>query len=103
VVKYAIFWTPEAIYDLKAIFNYIKNVESRSRASYVVEGIRKKVKETLVFPEKHPKEPNIDVDNVRFIIKWSYKIVFEIKENTIRILSVFHTSQNPDKLKNMKI
>jgi plasmid stabilization system protein ParE len=98
VTKYSLYWTLEAKRDLKPIFDYIMRVESRERALYVIAGIRAKAKETLNFPTKHPLEPYINQDNVRFVVKWSYKIVFEIKENTIRILSIFHTAQNPEKI-----
>ena len=98
VAKYSLYWTPEAKRDLKPIFAYIASVESQERASYVITGIRAKAKEILDFPTKHAHDPYINRDNVRFAIKWSYKIVFEIKGNTIRILSVFHTAQNPNKL-----
>ena len=97
VTKYSLYWTPEAKRDLKPIFDYIASVESRERALYVIAGIRAETKEIVIFPTKHPNEPYINRDNVRFAVKWSYKIVFEIKENTIRILSVFHTAQNPNK------
>ena len=98
VNEYSIYWTPEAKNDLKPILEYISLAESRQHALYVIDGIRKKAKETAIFPTKHAKEPYINRDNVRFAVKWSYKIVFEIKENTVRILSVFHTAQNPEKL-----
>lgn len=99
VEKYTLYWTPEAKRDLKPIFNYIARSESRERALYVIDGIRTKANETLNFPTKHPHEPQTNRENVRFAVKWSYKIVFEIKGNTIRILSVFHTAQSPEKLK----
>ena len=98
VTEYSLYWTPEAKKDLKPIFDYIKHAESRERALYVITGIRAKAKETLTFPTKHAIEPYINRDNVRFVVKWSYKIVFEIKENTVIILSIFHTAQNPQKL-----
>jgi plasmid stabilization system protein ParE len=100
VKKYSLYWTPEAKKDLKPIFDYIVRVENRERAIYVVKGIRAIANEIVNFPAKHAHEPHINKDNVRFTVKWSYKIVFEIKENTIRILSVFHTSQSPEKIKN---
>ena len=101
VKKYSLYWTPEAKSDLKPIFDYISSVESRERALYVINGILTKAKETLNFPTKHAHEPYINRDNVRFTVKWSYKIVFEIKENTVRILSIFHTAQSPDKIKDI--
>ena len=98
VTKYSLYWTLEAKRDLKPIYDYIARIESRERALYVIAGIRAKTKETLNFPTKHAHEPYINRGNVRFAVKWSYKIVFEIKRNTVRILSVFHTAQNLKKI-----
>ena len=98
VTKYSLYWTQEAKGDLKPIFDYVARVESRERALYVIAGIREKAKETLHFPTKHAHEPYINRDNIRYAVKWSYKIVFEIKKNTVRILGVFHTAQNPKHL-----
>ena len=95
VTKFSLYWTREAKRDLKPIFNYISRVESRERALYVIAGIREKAKETINFPTKHAHEPYINKENIRFAVKWSYKIVFEIKMDTVRILGVFHTAQNP--------
>jgi len=57
-----------------------------------------KAKEIQTIPTKHACEPYINQDNVRFAVKWSYKIVFEIREDTVRILSIFHTAQSPEKI-----
>lgn len=98
VNKHSVYWTSEAKNDLKPIFEYISGAESRQRALYVIAGIRETAKETASFPSKHAKEPYINRDNIRFAVKWSYKIVFEIKGKTIRILSIFHTAQSPEKI-----
>jgi plasmid stabilization system protein ParE len=98
VSSYSVYWTPEAKNDLRSILDYITQVESRARALYVITGIREKANEAVNFPTKHAIEPIMNHKNIRFIIKWSYKIIFEIKDNTIRILSIFHTAQNPDKI-----
>jgi len=99
VKKYIFYWTPEAKRDLKQIFDYIASAESRERAMYVIQGILTKVKEIQTIPTKHTHEPYINRDNVRFTVKWSFKIVFEIKEDAVRILSIFHTAQSPEKIK----
>lgn len=99
VTKYSLYWTPEARRDLKPIFDYITKIESKERALYVIAGIRAKAKEILNFPTKHAHELYVNRNNIRFAVKWSYKIVFEINGNTIRILSIFHTAQNPDKMR----
>ena len=97
--KYFLYWTPEAKKDLKPIFDYIVSIESRERALYVINGIMAKAKEIQIIPTKHAREPYINKENVRFAVKWSFKIVFEIKEDTVRILSIFHTAQSPEKIK----
>ena len=99
VKKYFLYWTPEAKKDLKPIFDYVASVESRERAFYVINGIMAKAREIQNIPTKHAREPYINQDNIRFAVKWSFKIVFEIKENTVRILSIFHTAQSPEKIK----
>jgi len=38
-------------------------------------------------------------DNYRSINKWSYKIIYKITEGEIIIIDVFHTSQDPSKIK----
>ena len=98
VKRYFLYWTLEAKRDLKLIFDYIASTESRERALYVINGIMAKAKETQNIPTKHAREPYINRDNVRFAMKWSFKIVFEIKEDIVRILSIFHTAQNPEKI-----
>ena len=45
-------------------------------------------------PYKHPKEPYFNDGNIRFVPKWSYKIIYLIGDVDITILSVFNTSQN---------
>jgi plasmid stabilization system protein ParE len=96
--RYIIKWTLEARNDLHSIFDYINRIENRERALHVIDAIRKEAFKTGTFPTKHPKELRINNENIRFTVKWSYKIVFEIRGNTVRILSVFHTAQHPDKL-----
>ena len=66
---------------------------------YVINGIMAKAKELQIIPTKHAHELYINRDNVRFAVKWSFKIVFEIKEDNIRILSIFHTAQSPERVK----
>ena len=65
---------------------------------YVINGIIATAKEIKNIPAKHAREPYINQDNVRFAVKWSFKIVFEIRDNTVRILSIFHTAQSPEKI-----
>jgi len=98
VVKYLVHWSEQSKVDLKEIFKFIRTVESRERARYVVTGIRKAANEISLFPTKHAKEPFILNETVRYAVKWSYKILFTINENHVNIVRIFHTAQNPEKI-----
>lgn len=47
---------------------------------------------------EYSKDLIVNDDSVRFVSKWSYKIVYERTEDKVIILDVFNTSQNPKKL-----
>jgi len=95
-----IIWSAPAKRSLLEIMDYIKNRDSLSKARYVRDEIIKTVENTAIFPLKHPIDTIINNSDIRFTLKWSYKIVFRITKNSIQILEIFHTRQNPDNLKN---
>lgn len=49
-------------------------------------------------PYKFPKEPFINKENIRFVPKWNFKIIYAIENEDIIILNIFSTRQNPEKL-----
>lgn len=48
-------------------------------------------------PYKHPKEPLSNIETIRFIPKWNYKIIYEIDNDLIRIASIFSSRKSPEK------
>lgn len=93
-----IVWQKQASNDLTAIFKHIEN-ESPQNALLVFGSIIELVEKLKLFPYKFPKEHSITSSNVRFAVIWSFKIVYAIEENTILVLRIFNTKQNPKKLK----
>jgi plasmid stabilization system protein ParE len=89
-----------AIADLQSIVTYISEVESITRAKYVERGIMSEMKRLKYFPAAFPKDEYACMDNweIRFVMKWHYKILFFIDANTVHITGIFHTAQNPQKL-----
>ncbi|ALM49489.1 hypothetical protein AMR72_11615 [Flavobacterium psychrophilum] len=92
-----ILWQKKASDDLNGIYNYIKE-DSPQNAIMVFNKIYELVNSLVVFPEKYPVEPTLNNPNVRFVVIWSFKIIYTIKENTIYILRVFNTKRNPKKI-----
>lgn len=92
-----IVWSEEAKNDLQEIFDYISE-DSPKNAEMVVRTFVKIADSLELFPYKFPKEPFIDDESVRFVPKWSFKLIYKILPDKIIILNIFHTSQNPEKL-----
>ncbi len=80
------------------ILSYIKRTQSRERARHVRLGIQDAARATVDMPTKHRIEPSLERTDIRYILKWRFKILFQITDEYIVILRVFHTAQSPDKL-----
>jgi len=86
--------------DLQNIVSYISDIDGITQAKYVERGILSEMKRLEHFPTAYPKDEFASKNNkeIRFIVKWRYKILFFIDENTVQIAGIFHTAQNPNKL-----
>ncbi|MCL2041758.1 MAG: type II toxin-antitoxin system RelE/ParE family toxin [Bacteroidales bacterium] len=91
--------------DLQNIVTYISDIESMAQAKYVEHGILSEMKHLECFPFAYPRDEYASTNNVevRFIMKWRYKILFFIDANTVQIVGIFHTAQNPNKLRRFSI
>ncbi len=86
-------WTPQAVEDLYAIFEYISH-DSRSVAKLFVEKIYYRGDQLRHFPLSGRKVPEVDDPNIRELIYKNYRIVYHSpKKDLIRILTVFHSSK----------
>ena len=89
-------WTPQAIDDLNAIFDYISR-DSRSIAKLFVEKIYYRVDQLRHFPESGRKVPEVEDRNIRELIYRNYRIVYYIlNPGRVLILTVFHSSKSLD-------
>jgi plasmid stabilization system protein ParE len=52
------------------------------------------------FPEKYSREEFLEdeQENYRSISRWSYKIIYEITDDAIIIVDIFHARQHPSKI-----
>jgi plasmid stabilization system protein ParE len=101
---YKVIWDDEAKASLRSIYNYIKNRQSTEQAIKVRDEIKDLAKSLGFMPHKYTEDPFLkdeDGDN-RFKVIWSYKIVYEITREYVIILDVFHTSRDPQNLKQIK-
>lgn len=98
--KLPIRWDRQAKENLDQIYTYISK-DSITAARKVKKELVKLVQSLNDFPEKFSVEPYLadEPENYRSVSKWSYKIIYEITEEYIIVVDVFHTSQHPSKIK----
>ncbi len=98
--KLPIRWDRQAKENLDQIYTYISK-DSIAAARKVKKELVKLVQSLNDFPEKFSVEPYLadEPENYRSVSKWSYKIIYEITEEYIIVVDVFHTSQHPSKIK----
>ena len=102
--KLKVIWDDEAKKSLRNIYNYIKGRESVEVAKRVRNEIFSRAKSLHDFPEKFEREHNLEDEpgNYRNKVIWSYKIIYEVTEESIYILDIFHTNRDPSNIKKQK-
>lgn len=98
--KLPIRWDRLAKDNLDQIFDFIAE-DSVTAARNVKKELIKLAHSLNDFPEKFSSEPYLEDEpgNYWSVSKWSYKIIYEVTEECIIIIDVFHTSQHPLKMK----
>jgi toxin YoeB len=97
MVERKIIWSQRAKSDLFAILDfYFQRNGTKAYSSEINVSIRKSIR----LLSRYPNIGKItDVLNVRNLIHGDYLIFYEIKPETIEILTIWDNRQNPEKLK----
>ncbi len=82
-------WSVPAKNDLKQIHDYIAK-DSKYYAKNVVQEIVAKSETLTDFPEIGRAVPEISDQNIRELIVYSYRLIYEISKNEIEILAIIH-------------
>lgn len=96
-------WTAPAKLDLKDIYDYIAK-DSKYYAQKISKDIVAKSEILKHFPKLGRVSPEIDDPNVREILVYSYRLIYEVLPNSVQVLALIHSRQNftgkLDELKN---
>jgi len=84
-----VIWSIPARNDLKQIYEYIAK-DSRYYATNVVENIVSKAENLDEFPEIGRVVPEIGDENVRELIIYSYRLIYEVVLNDVQIFAIIH-------------
>jgi len=82
-------WSVPARNDLKQIYDYIAK-DSKYYARNVVQEIATKAETLTEFPNIGRMVPEISDQNVRELIVYSYRLIYEISAAGIEILAIIH-------------
>ena len=87
-----IIWSPQSLNDLENIANYIAQ-DSPFYASSFIENIIQTVENLALFPQIGRKVPEFNNPNIREIFYKRYRIIYQLSENSVEILTIFHSSR----------
>ncbi len=98
--KLPIRWDRLAKDNLDDIYTFIAE-DSATAARKVKKELVKLAHSLNDFPEKFSIEKYLtgEPENYRSVSKGSYKIIYEVTEECVIIVDMFHTSQHPSKIK----
>ncbi len=82
-------WSTPARKDLKLIYEYIAQ-DSRFYAKKVIKNIVTRAMGLNDFPEMGRIVPEIGDSNIREIFVYSYRIIYQLADNGIEVLTVIH-------------
>jgi len=89
-------WTAPARADLRKIFAYIAE-DSKYYARRVVQNIVEKTEALNDLPEIGRVVPEIGEENIRELMVYSYRLVYEVKNSDVEILAIIHGKRDFNK------
>ena len=84
-----VIWTDPAKLDLRDIHDYIAR-DSKYYAQKVSQDIVDKSEKLNLFPEIGRIVPETDDPNVREIFIYSYRLIYEVLQNSVQVLALIH-------------
>ncbi|MEO9869654.1 type II toxin-antitoxin system RelE/ParE family toxin [Ekhidna sp.] len=96
-----VIWTKRAYGQLERSIKFIKEEQGVSYAETVLNRILNSTSLLKETPKMERIEPLLEhkKSEYRFLVIWSYKVIYRVTEDKVVISRVFHTSRNPNKLK----
>ncbi|MCK5198799.1 MAG: type II toxin-antitoxin system RelE/ParE family toxin [Spirochaetales bacterium] len=92
----SLIWSDTSKNDLKEIYSFIAQ-DSRYYANSLINKINQSAKKLKYYPEIGRVVPEYQNVEIREIIFQNYRIIYQLTEKKIIILTVFHTSRDLEK------
>ena len=85
-------WSEPAKLSLKQIYEFISK-DSNYYAKEVIDNIINESEKLIDFPKLGRIVPEVNNENIREIIIYSYRLIYEIKSSEINIITLIHGRQ----------
>lgn len=103
--QYRVVIAQEARDELRKELAYIRRKSSIQSARHVNRGIQEAIKSLVTFPKRHERMKQIGTDQRVYhsFPKWSFLIIYRVEESVlrVRVVSIFNTNQDPDKIEDI--
>jgi plasmid stabilization system protein ParE len=86
-------WSARAIADLEGIASYISS-DSPAYARSVVKKIVSATRNLAPFPNSGRIVPEFQDEKIREVLAFSYRVIDEVKENSVLIAAIIHGKRN---------
>ena len=86
-------WTDTAQAHLDSIYNYIAK-DSTEYARRIVDRLTRRSQQIAEQPLSGRRVPEYDLEQIREVIEWPYRIIYHIKPDQIDVIAVLHGARN---------
>jgi toxin ParE1/3/4 len=94
-MAFVLIWSARAAEDLEAIAEYIAR-DSDAYSSSVTRSILDKTRILSTFPLSGRVVPEFDDKTIREIFAYSYRIIYQVEKDSVRIAAIIHGRRNID-------
>ena len=88
-MAFRVVFSNRALSDIEAIADYIA-IDSPAYARTVVRKIFQATRNLSRFPQSGRKVPEFNIENLREVFAYSYRIIYRIQSDKIEIVAVVH-------------
>jgi len=88
-MEYTVVVEPEALSDLKNIYQYILKQDSKTKATTFINELHKIMASLNIMPNRCRKSYYLDKQNTKDLIYKGYSIVFQIRTTNVHVLAIF--------------
>ncbi|MFH1321991.1 MAG: type II toxin-antitoxin system RelE/ParE family toxin [Bacteroidota bacterium] len=100
--KYRVIWDERAIKEFQDIYQYLRDeAKVPQAAKQVRDELLRVARDLNTMPKKFKVYEYADkgLGDYRSVVRWHYRIIYEVLREEVHIVRIIHTSRDPDSIK----